>query len=145
MVEPKSIVKGFAVSPQLTRDDFSMLADAGYKTIINNRPDGEEAGQLSAAEAQQLATENGLNYVHIPVRIPDLSPELVDQFDTALKENPGPVLAHCKTGTRSCILWSLANARNSTMTVDELMQCAAEGGYDLTRMRPLVEQYMKAE
>jgi sulfide:quinone oxidoreductase len=144
MVEPKVMAEGFAVSPQLTPEDIPVLASAGYKTIINNRPDAEEAGQMTAAEAQKLATENGLNYVHIPVKMPELTAETVDKFSEALAENPGPILAHCKSGTRSCVLWTMVTAKENTMSLEELMGCAARSGYDLTRMRPLIEQYMNA-
>jgi uncharacterized protein (TIGR01244 family) len=145
MVQPRTLADDFSVSPQLAAEDFAELAAAGYKTVINNRPDGEEPGQLTAAEAQQLAQEQGLNYVHIPVKIPDLTTAIVDQFSTALTDNPGPILAHCKSGTRSCVLWTMATARQNTMSLEALMQCAAQGGYDLARMRPLIEQYMSAE
>jgi len=145
MVEPRALAENFAVSPQLAEADFAALAAAGYKTVINNRPDGEEPGQLSAEEAEKIAQKNGLNYVHIPVRIPELSSETVEQFGAAIENNPEPFLAHCKSGTRSCILWTLVTAKQNTLSLDELMQCAASGGYDLTRMRPLIEQYMNAE
>lgn len=144
MVKPKAMVEGFAVSPQLAAADFPALAAAGYKTIINNRPNNEEPGQLTAEEAQKIASENGLNYVHIPVKMPELTEEVVEEFRTAIQENPGPILAHCKSGTRSCVLWSMVTAKENTMTLEELMECAAKGGYDLTRMRPLIEQYMNA-
>lgn len=142
MVEPRKIAEDFAVSPQLNNADFAELAAAGYQTIINNRPDGEEAGQLSAAEAAKIAQENGLNYVHIPVKISELTADTVEQFSRAMQEHPAPFLAHCKSGTRSCILWTLATAQQNTMSLDELMQCAAQGGYDLSKMRPLIEQYI---
>jgi len=144
MLEPRALTEEFAVSPQLTEADFATLAAAGYKTVINNRPDSEEPGQLSAAEAAKIAQQNGLNYVHIPVKIPELTAETVEQFGAALENYPGPFLAHCKSGTRSCILWTMVTGKQTPMTLDELMQCAAEGGYDLTRMRPLIEQYMNA-
>lgn len=144
MVEPRAIAEDFAVSPQLTAADFAPLAAAGYKTVINNRPDGEEPGQLSAAEAATIAHEHGLNYVHIPVKMPEFTAATVEQFGAALETNEGPVLAHCKSGTRSCMLWTLVMAQQNTMSLDELMQCAAQGGYDLSKMRPLIQQYMKA-
>jgi sulfide:quinone oxidoreductase len=144
MVDPKVMTDRFAVSPQLAAADFVALAAAGYKTIINNRPDNEEPGQLSAAEAQALAEAQGMNYVHIPVKIPELTAATVEQFGTALQSNPGPILAHCRTGTRSFILWTMVTAKSNTMTLEELMQCAADGGYDLSKMRPLIEQYMNA-
>lgn len=144
MVEPKFMTKEFAVSPQITAADIPALASAGFKTIINNRPDGEEAGQLTAAEAREIAEANGLNYVHIPVKIPALTAETVEEFRAAIKDNPAPFLAHCKSGTRSCVLWTMVTAKENPMTLEELMDCAAQGGYDLTRMRPLIEQYMNA-
>jgi sulfide:quinone oxidoreductase len=139
------MAEGFAVSPQLTPADFAALAAAGYKTIINNRPDGEEPGQLSAAEGQVLAQEQGLNYVYLPVKMPELSEATVEAFSAAMKTHPGPILAHCRTGTRSCVLWTLVTAQENTLTLEELMDCAAQGGYDLSRMRPLIEQYMKPQ
>ncbi|WP_204138134.1 TIGR01244 family sulfur transferase [Halomicronema sp. CCY15110] len=145
MVQPRTLANDFSVSPQLVATDFAELAAAGYKTVINNRPDGEEPGQLAASEAQQLAQEHGLNYVHIPVKIPELTTTIVDQFSAALTDNPGPILAHCKSGTRSCVLWIMATAKQNIMPLEELMQCTAQGGYDLTRMRPLIEQYVNAE
>lgn len=144
MVEPRALAKDFAVSPQITAADFAILAADGYKTVINNRPDGEEPGQLPAAEAAKIAHEQGLNYVHIPIKMPELTAEKVEQFKAALAENPGPVLAHCKSGTRSCILWTLVSAQETSMSLDELMQRTANGGYDLSRMRPLIEQSMNS-
>ncbi|RZM79696.1 TIGR01244 family sulfur transferase [Leptolyngbya iicbica] len=144
MVQPKALADDFSVSPQLTEADFAELAAAGYKTVINNRPDGEEPGQLTAAAAQQLAQAQGLNYVHIPVKMPELTPAIVDQFSAAMADNPGPILAHCKSGTRSCLLWTLVAAKHNTMPLEELMQHTAQSGYDLTRMRPLIEQYINA-
>ncbi|NEQ43728.1 MAG: TIGR01244 family phosphatase [Leptolyngbya sp. SIOISBB] len=145
MVQPRTLTDDFSVSPQLVADDFAELAAAGYKTIINNRPDAEEPGQLTASEAQKLAQENGLNYVHIPVKMPELTSATVEQFDAALTENPGPTLAYCKSGTRSCVLWAMANAKQNTMPLAALMQRATQGGHDLTRLRPLIEQYASAD
>ncbi|MEM6838418.1 MAG: TIGR01244 family sulfur transferase [Cyanobacteria bacterium P01_C01_bin.120] len=145
MVEPRALSETFAASTQLSESDFAALAAAGYKTIINNRPDGEEPGQLTAAAARQLAQEHGLNYVHIPVKMPEISPTVVAQFQAALEENPGPILAHCKSGTRSSLLWAIAMAKRTDASIDELIQGAAQAGYDLTRFRPLIEQLAKAD
>lgn len=145
MVQPRALTDDFSVSTQLVEADFAELAAAGYKTVINNRPDGEEPGQLAASDALKIAQEHGLNYVHIPVKMPELTSETVEQFSTALAESPGPILAHCKSGTRSCVLWTMANAQQNTMPLAALMQRAAQGGYDLTRLRPLIEQYASAD
>ena len=145
MAVPTPLTPEFAVSTQITAADFPNLAAAGYKTIINNRPDGEEAGQLTAAAARQLAEQNGLNYVHIPVTMSDLTATTIAQFETALTENPGPVLAHCKSGTRSCILWAIATARQPTTSLADLLSLTAQQGYNLERLRPLIEQYAQPE
>lgn len=145
MAQPRALTDNFAVSPQLTEADFAELAAAGYKTVINNRPDGEEPGQLSAAAAQRIAQSHGLTYVHIPVKMPELTSDTVEQFSVALAESPRPILAHCKSGTRSCVLWTMANAKQNTMPLEALMQQATQAGYDLTRMRPLIEQYVSTD
>ena len=144
MAQPRILTDDFSVSTQLTAADFAELAAAGYKTIINNRPDGEEAGQLTASNAQKIAQEHGMNYVHVPVNMSELTSATVDQFSVALADNPGPILAHCKSGTRSCVLWTMATAKQNIMPLEELMQRTAQNGYDLTRMRPLIEQYISA-
>src|SRR5260221_5359356 len=70
------------VAPQIAAADFAALAAAGVRTVINNRPDGEELGQLSSAEAARLAAAAGLAYRHIPVTAATLS----DQAVSALPE-----------------------------------------------------------
>jgi sulfide:quinone oxidoreductase len=142
MVQPRILAEGFAVAPQLERSDFAELAAAGYKTIINNRPDGEAADQLSSAEAKTLAAQAGLNYIYIPTTMRTLTPEVVDAFGQALQANPAPVLAHCLSGTRSCILWSMVQGKSGNGSLEELMESAAQGGYDLTSVRPLIEEYI---
>ena len=144
MAQPTALTSDFSVSPQLATTDFAELAAAGYKTVINNRPDGEEPGQLTAAEAKDLAQAHGLNYVHIPVTMSALTPATVEQFSATLSDHPGPVLAHCKSGTRSCLLWTMTTAKQDPASLGELMQRTAQSGYDLTRMRPLIEQYLNA-
>jgi uncharacterized protein (TIGR01244 family) len=78
--------------------------------IVNNRPDDEEPGQPSAAEMASAAEAAGLSYRHIPVA-GGFSPEQVDAMAAALAEAGGPVLAFCKSGTRSTFLWALAEAQ----------------------------------
>lgn len=141
MVDVKKLSEEFAAAPQLTQQDFETLASAGYKTIINNRPDGEEAGQLSAADAQEIAQKEGLNYLHVPVTMSDLNAEKIQQFEQALKDSPKPILAHCRSGMRSSILWAIAKIKNGQMSIEEVISTAAQQGYDLSRVRPLLEQY----
>jgi len=134
-----------SVAPQPTPDDFADIARAGFKSIINNRPDGEEPGQLPHAEAQKIAQAHGLNYVYIPVTSATLGPDAVEAFTRAVDELPGPVLAHCRSGTRCTVLWALSEARRGDRTPDDLIATAAEQGYDIGNLRPALERLANGE
>ncbi|MEQ8967126.1 MAG: TIGR01244 family sulfur transferase [Azospirillaceae bacterium] len=132
---------GFYVGPQLTESDFDDLAAKGIKTVINNRPDGEEAGQLSAERAAELAGEHGIAYHYIPMTSESLTPEVIETFRNAVDESERPILAHCRSGTRSCVLWSITQAGAGERSVDEIVRCAADGGYDMSSVRPVLEAF----
>ncbi len=127
----------FALGPDLSaagrldRADIDALAAAGVRTIINNRPDGEDAGQLPAAEARRIAEAQGIAYHHIPITAATLSRADVDAFATALHAGPGPVVAHCRSGTRSTLLWALARMREGAHP-SSLVAEAARHGIDIT-------------
>lgn len=124
------------VSRFITPADLPRAA-AGFATIVNNRPDSEEPGQASSAEIARAADDAGLDYVHIPVVASAITDAQVDAFAEALAARPAPVLAFCRTGTRSTMLWALANA--GAMSVDEIIATARGAGYDLEALRPRLE------
>ncbi len=101
------LAPGLSVAGRLDRADIDALARAGVRTIINNRPDDEEPGQLPAAEAQQLAEAQGIAYHHIPITAASLTRADVDVFAAVLDTAQQPVVAHCRSGTRSTLLWAL--------------------------------------
>ena len=109
--ELATLAPGLSVTGRLDAPDIEALADAGVRTIINNRPDGEDRGQLAAAEARRIAEAHGLAYHHIPITAATLSRADVDAFAAVLRDAPAPVVAHCRTGTRSALLWALARLR----------------------------------
>src|SRR5438094_9724250 len=92
---------GFSVSGRLDRSDLEALARSGVRTIINNRPDGEDPGQLPAAEARRIAELHGLVYHHIPITAATLSRADVAAFATVLLNVHAPVVPHCRSGTRA--------------------------------------------
>src|SRR5262249_45202031 len=96
---------------QLDRADIDALAAAGVRTIINNRPDGEDPGQLPAAEARRIAEAHGLAYYYIPITAATLSRADVDAFAAVLHNAPGAVVAHCRSVTRSALVWALTLLR----------------------------------
>jgi sulfide:quinone oxidoreductase len=134
----RRVSAGFFVAPQLQAADFPAARAAGIRTIINNRPDGEAADQLTDAEARVLAQANGLNYVFLPVVTGGMRPEVIGEFADAIADHPGPHLAYCRSGTRSCHMWAFATAADRPVAMT--IELAAAAGYDLTPARPMVEQ-----
>src|SRR5712692_12094291 len=106
-----SLAPGIAAAGALDQHDIEALAQQGVRTIINNRPDGEDAGQLPAAEARRVAEAHGIAYHHIPVTGPSLSRADVDAFAAVLATAPQPIVVHCRSGTRSTLLWALVRLR----------------------------------
>ena len=133
------ITPNFAVAGQLEAEDFREIARLGFETVINNRPDGEEDGQLHSDAAAAHAWRSGLDYRHIPAGKLDLfSDPVVDAAETAIADAGGMVLAHCKSGTRSAIIWAAASARNST--VDEVLSLLSNAGFDFEFLRDELEE-----
>lgn len=127
----KTLADGMTVSAQLDAGDFALLARQGVTLVINNRPDGEAPGQLSAAAGQQAAALAGLAYRHIPVRFPTLQSGEIDRFGEAVAAAGGPVHAHCASGARSANLWALSQIRRGAMTRDEAVAWALSHQVDL--------------
>lgn len=132
----------FSISPQLAAGDIESVATAGFKTIINLRPDGEKSGYPGDAEVAGLASGQGLGYRHVPIPVkgamPDVTPQRIDAFGQALDDLPGPVLAYCGTGRRAVLLWALCSA--GKRGVEEILSCCAAAGHDLSPIRPVLEQ-----
>lgn len=129
-MKAKPVTEDFSVAEQLTADDVDVLAAAGYKTIICNRPDGEAAGQPPVYEIQGAAEDHGLVFRYIPVVSGQLSMQDIAQFTEALDESPAPVLAFCRSGTRSIQLWGLVKGLKG-MPPEEIVERGAALGYDL--------------
>ena len=94
-----------SVRPQLLPHEIANVAAAGFKGIINNRPDGEGPDQPLSEELEAEAKRHGLAYWHIPVVPGQATEEDVREFTAALKAADGPVVAFCRTGNRSAGLW----------------------------------------
>lgn len=103
----------FATTAAMTEADFAQAKLLGFAAIVSNRPDGEEPGQLTAKQEAVLAWRAGLQFRHVPTSQHDVFTEdVVTGMAEALAGLQGPVLAHCKSGTRSIIAWAAASARS---------------------------------
>ena len=136
MAEIRSVTDGFAVAPQITEADVQAIADAGYKTIVANRPDGEGGiDQPRMGAIRTKAEALGLTFVAIPFSGAP-TPEILERFNSALAEAPSPVLAYCRTGTRSITAWALTHAGQGAG--NDIVDAAAGAGYDLSTLRGLL-------
>lgn len=132
MTSTHKLTDNISVAAQITVADLAALAAQGFRSIINNRPDGEADDQPAHADLQAAARHAGLDYRHIPVVSGDVQQAQVAAFAAALADLPSPVLAFCRTGTRSSMLWAL----QAEGTADAIVDTALAAGYDLSSLRP---------
>jgi uncharacterized protein (TIGR01244 family) len=124
---------GLSAAGALGIADIEALAASGVRTIVNNRPDGEDPGQLPAADARRLAEAHGIAYHHIPVTAASLSRADVDAFAVVLRSAPQPVVVHCRSGTRSTLLWALTRLDEGADPAT-LIDMAARHGIDIAAL-----------
>jgi len=128
----------FAVAPQIAPEDLPAIKAAGYVAIVNNRPDDEEAGQPAGDVIRAAAEDAGLAYTVVPVTNAGFSHFQLDAMAAALTAADGPVLAFCRSGTRSANLWALAAAK-AGRAPHVLVGQAEAAGYDLSPIRPMLD------
>jgi len=131
------LTPSYSVSAQITEADVGGAVAQGFKAIINNRPDGEAEDQPPSSEIAAAAERHGIEYRHIPVVAGKLKGADVEAMRAALDELKGPVLAFCRTGTRSTTLWALVHAPR--IAPDAILATAEGAGYDLSGLREKLE------
>ena len=112
----KSITDKLSVSGQIMPSEISDVAKAGFKSIIVNRPDGEGADQPTFAEIESAAKKLGIAARYIPVvsgKVTDVDAAL---FGKAMAEMPGPVVAFCRSGARSTMIWDMSQRLGTSAT-----------------------------
>jgi sulfide:quinone oxidoreductase len=115
-------------------DDIARAGAEGYKVLVINRPEGEDPDQPKLAEIRAAAEAAGLQFHALPFTGPP-PPAAVGETAQILEQAPGPVLAYCRTGRRSIMAWSMAEALAGNMSPDEIIAAATKAGYDLAGAR----------
>ncbi|AXK41012.1 TIGR01244 family sulfur transferase [Erythrobacter aureus] len=133
MMDIREVSPGFAVAPQIQLADMHALKERGFATLICNRPDGEEETQPSVDAMREAAQAAGIAFHHIPVSGGAFPDAAVAAFRAVRRGTDGPVLAYCRTGTRSITLETLANPDG--IDRDKRLKRAASAGYDLGTLR----------
>ncbi len=134
----KTLDTSMLVAGQIAPGDIAAAKALGVTTVINNRPDGEAPDQPLGSDVKAAAEAAAMRYVAIPVSA-GFSMEQVVAMRDALAEADGPVLAFCRSGTRSTNLWSLARAMMGDAPED-LAEKAAAQGYDLSPLMGALRQ-----
>jgi uncharacterized protein (TIGR01244 family) len=133
MADIRTVTPDFAVAPQLSPGELAEAARLGFKLVINNRPDHEVHGQPTGAEMQAAAKAAGLDYLAVPV-VGRPNPDQVEAVQQAIKRSDGPVLAFCRSGTRSIVTWALGEAASGARSREELITLGEAAGYDLSQV-----------
>lgn len=127
------------VSPQISVDQVEEARALGVTVIINNRPDDEEPGQTNGAAIEAAAKAAGIAYAAVPVAHGGFAPWQLDGMAAALAQaGEGKVLAYCRSGTRSTLLWALTRARAGDHPA-ALTEQAASAGYDVAPVRQIMD------
>jgi uncharacterized protein (TIGR01244 family) len=107
----RPVADGVYVAPQLSAADMAAVAEAGFRAIVNNRPDFEGGpDQPQHADIAAAAAAAGLTYRFLPVAGGYQSPEEIAAFGALLAELPRPLLAFCRSGARSTRLFVAASS-----------------------------------
>ena len=130
MADIRNVTETFAVAPQLEVTDLALIKAAGFKTILCNRPDGESGPEQPGIEILKKAAEDlDLTFLALPFSgMP--SSEIATQQGALIASADAPVLAYCRSGTRSITAWALAQAGQNKGP--EIIEAAANAGYDLS-------------
>lgn len=133
MADFKQIIENLYVSGQIQASDLQSAHDLGCKTIIMNRPEGEEKGQPESDSLKAAAADLGMTWHDIPVVGGQISLDSAEAMGKAIADSQGKTLAFCRTGTRSCILWGLSEAMMGSTDIAAILTHAQKAGYDLSQ------------
>ena len=126
-------------SPQIGLADVAEARAMGVALIVNNRPEDESDDQVPGPEIEAAARAAGMDYVAIPVTHSGFSHPQLDALNAALERaGEAPVLAYCRSGTRSTLLWALARAKAGE-SPGALASAAASAGYDTGPVRAMMD------
>ena len=129
----KALTAELSVAAQISTADLQTIAEAGFRSVICNRPDGEGADQPVFSEIERAAKDWGLQVRHLPAVSGKVTDEQGQAFGALMSELPKPVLAFCRTGLRSTTMWALWQAGLSPQNppLPQIIEHAAKAGFDL--------------
>ena len=139
MIPFKHLSADLAVAAQLPPSDMARAVAAGFTRIVNNRPDGEEAGQPTSQEMREAAEAAGLEYHYLPIVNGNLTDATVIEFAQLARTSEQPTLMFCRSGTRCTHLWALQQAQ-SGLAPEQILAAAQQAGYDIQGLLPRMQE-----
>ncbi|WP_171240009.1 TIGR01244 family sulfur transferase [Ruegeria sp. HKCCA5491] len=137
-MEIRRITPRYAVSPQITVEDVSAIAEAGFVKVICNRPNTEVPSDMQSDAIGEAVRAAGLDYEVLELTHQTMTPENVARQRELAESCSGPVLAYCASGTRCSIIWALGQC--DRMSTDDILDATTKAGYALENLRPTLDQ-----
>ncbi|MGY5393083.1 TIGR01244 family sulfur transferase [Acinetobacter sp. NigerLNRRAM0016] len=132
----KQVNPEFWVADQITAQDIELIAARGIKTVFCNRPDGEGPDQPNVIEIEQALKPYGIQIQYLPAVSGKVTDEQAEEFKQLYQQAQKPLLAYCRSGTRSITLWALSQVADQTL--DQMLLTAKTLGYDLQGVVPRI-------
>jgi len=127
----------YSVSPQIEVCDVPSIMQAGFKSVICNRPD-QENPEPRQIEAIKAAVESaGMEFAENVFDPSSFGPDKIERQAELLAQLPSPVFAYCASGKRCSIVWAFAQA--GRIATDTILDATTQAGYQLAHLRPQLE------
>lgn len=145
----KQAAEGIVIADCLSGGDVDRLREEGFATVLDLRDSGERMpeGVLEAGAERRAVGEAGMRYENVPVRMSELSQEVIERAGELLREAEKPVLVHCATGRRAGAVTLMNLGVECGMIAEECLAVAERMGFDCEsqpEMKRLVIDYMKS-
>lgn len=127
----------YFVTPQISVEDLPAIREAGFGTIICNRPDAEVPPSHQAAAIRAAAEAEGLAFHVLELTHQTMTPDNIAAQGQMIADAGAPVLAYCASGTRSSVVWALGQA--GKIPADDILAQTQAAGYQLDGLRPRLE------
>ena len=131
-MEIRKLTAELAVSQQIAAHDLRVIAQAGFRAVVCNRPDGEGADQPNFSEIEAAARKLGIEARYLPIESGKVGDADAVQFGELMSALPKPVLAYCRSGMRAATLWALSEAGRRTLP--DIIGTGKAAGYDLSAL-----------
>ena len=127
----------YSVSPQIEVSDVPSIMQAGFKSVICNRPD-QENPEPRQIEAIKAAVESArMEFAENVFDPSSFGPDKIERQAELLAQLPSPVFAYCASGNRCSIVWAFAQA--GRIATDTILDATTQAGYQLAHLRPQLE------